>query len=108
MGSFHKFTGRRIIKYFETIKDAKSISFFHDAAENKSDRKHLVWEDSTAKIIEAEHVLLKLMEYVHNNPLGKKWKLAKERSAYRYSSACFYDKGMDPIITVDDVRELLL
>lgn len=106
MTSFHKFTGRRLIKYFEEIQDDDLLSFFSNAAKNKNDRTHLVWEDSVVKIIESENVLLKLIEYIHNNPVNKKWRLVEERSDYRYSSACFYDKGLMPIIPVDDVREL--
>jgi REP element-mobilizing transposase RayT len=104
--SFHKFTGRRIIKYFEEDQDVESLIFFRNAAKNRSDREHLVWENSITKIIEAESVLIKLMTYVHNNPINKKWTLVEDRSDYRYSSACFYDNGFESVIPVDNIKEL--
>lgn len=104
--SFHKFTGRRIAKYFAEMKDEDNISFFKKAAKNRSDREHMIWEDSITKIIETEHVLLKLIEYIHNNPVNKKWRLVEERADYPYSSACFYDRGLEPMIPIDDVRKL--
>jgi putative transposase len=106
MTSFNKFTGRSLIRYFQKIHNKDSLAFFKDAAKNTKDRIHLVWEDSITKIIEAENVLIKLVDYVHNNPVNKKWKLVEKRSDYRYSSACFYDKGIMPIIPIDDIKEL--
>jgi hypothetical protein len=47
------------------------------------------------------------LEYVHNNPLAKHWCLVDARSDYAYSSACFYDEGLEPVAKVDDVREWL-
>jgi hypothetical protein len=47
------------------------------------------------------------MEYIHNNPVDKDWKLVDDRANYRYSSACFYDRNITPIIEVDDIRDFL-
>jgi hypothetical protein len=45
------------------------------------------------------------VEYLHNNPVAKHWRLADDRADYRYSSARFYDKDEPPTVEVDDVRE---
>jgi hypothetical protein len=39
---------------------------------------------------------------------AKKWQLAERRDAYAYSSARFYDRAVEPIIVVDDARQLLV
>jgi hypothetical protein len=48
------------------------------------------------------------VEYTHNNPIHRSWNLVADRADYRYSSACFYDRGQEPIIPVDDVRPWLV
>ena len=55
-----------------------------------------------------EEVLRETVEYIHNNPCDKNWNLVRDRSDYPYSSACFYDRGVMPLIEIDDVRELLV
>lgn len=46
------------------------------------------------------------IEYIHNNPVNKGWKLVKNRTNYKYSSVCFYDKRQKPIIEINDIGEL--
>jgi len=48
------------------------------------------------------------MEYLHSNPVSKDWKLAVDKTEYKYSSACFYDKGITPIIPITDINEWLM
>ena len=48
------------------------------------------------------------MEYIHNNPVSKDWKLVADRAEYKYSSACFYDKGVMPITPIADINEWLI
>ncbi len=105
---FHSFTGHEIIKHLKKHDKKDLLAYFANAAKTKKpDRAHLVWENSVVRIIESEDVLLQLVEYVHNNPVAKKWRLADSRADYPYSSACYYDKGIQPIIPIDDVAELL-
>jgi putative transposase len=35
------------------------------------------------------------LEYIHNNPVNGKWQLAKDYVGYHYSSARFYETGVD-------------
>jgi hypothetical protein len=48
------------------------------------------------------------MEYIHSNPVSKDWKLVDDRAQYKYSSACFYDMGITPIIPITDINEWLM
>lgn len=104
---FHSFTAHEIIKYLKETGNQTLLTFFQkNAKEAKTDRDHLLWNNCLIRNIETEFVLRGLLEYTHNNPLSKKWKLADSRDEYRYSSACYFDKGMKPIIAVDNVNEL--
>jgi len=60
-----------------------------------------------AKNIYSEAFLFQKMEYIHNNPVDKDWRLVTDRADYLYSSACFYDRGERPIIEVDDIAGVL-
>lgn len=108
LARFHSFTGHEIINCLKKNGKKQLLNFFHTAAvDKKPDRDYLVWEDSVVKIIESQDVFLELIEYVHNNPVNKKWRLAATRTDYLYSSSCFYDKDTPPYIPVDDVSYIL-
>lgn len=51
--------------------------------------------------------LLQKMESIHQNPVAKEWDLVQDRAMYIYSSAIYYDEGWQPIIEIDDIRNLL-
>ena len=106
---FHSFTAHEIIKYLKKHDEIDLLEVFEANAQSKKhDRQYLVWEDSLIRIIETKKVLFDLMEYVHNNPVSKKWRLVKSRGDYPYSSACYFDKGIGPIIPVDNFGELVV
>ncbi|MFH0991132.1 MAG: hypothetical protein V1799_14075 [bacterium] len=107
MGQFHSFTGLELVHQLYKEGSRLLLEEFAVAGRKKGDREFLIWEDSLARIIETEHVLLETIEYIHNNPVNKHWRLVDERSEYAYSSACFYDLGKNPIIDIDNYEELL-
>jgi hypothetical protein len=47
------------------------------------------------------------MEYIHQNPVAKDWRLVEDRAEYIYSSAGYYDCGRKPIIEITDINERL-
>jgi len=107
MGQFHSFTGHSII---DRLKKNGMMSLLHPlelAGQQKGDRDFLVWEDSLARCVETEQVLLETIEYIHNNPCSKNWHLVENRADYGYSSACFYDRGERSVIDIDHYLELL-
>ena len=60
------------------------------------DRQQQVWErNSLSMDIWNEKVFMQKMNYVHNNPVQLKWKLAATPEDYKYSSALFYENGYD-------------
>lgn len=57
-------------------------------------RDHQFWQRDPLGIpIFSREVAHHKLEYIHNNPIAHKWKLAKMPVTYKYSSAGFYKTG---------------
>jgi len=106
MQNFGSFTAHAILKKLREDNRKELLEIFHNHRRDKS-LEHSIWQDIQAKNIYSEKFLTQKMEYIHQNPVAKERKLAQERAAYKYSSACFYDEGEQPIIEIDDIREFL-
>ena len=104
---FESFTAHKILKKLRANKNIELLNFFKSRAEELKDRKHKIWCDLQAKNIHSADFLLQKVEYIHNNPINIGWELVKDRIDYCYSSACFYDRDIKPIIEVDDLRKIL-
>lgn len=104
---FASYTSHEILKQLRKDGNKQLLEFFRKCAEEKNDRKHQIWQEALAKNVFSEKFLFEKMEYIHNNAVYKRWMLVENRSDYPYSSACYYDRGEEPIIPVDDVREYL-
>ena len=58
---------------------------------NLKDRQYQFWEHRPLSIpIYSNHVLEQKLNYIHNNPIQEKWKLADLPENYYYSSAKYY------------------
>jgi REP-associated tyrosine transposase len=84
---FLKFTAQTI-KYDLEKNHPKVLPYF---ISKRKDRKYQFWQDrsynnrlSSRKIVEQK------IDYIHNNPLTKKWKLTDKPENYKFSSAKFY------------------
>ncbi|WKZ37270.1 MAG: hypothetical protein QY332_04930 [Anaerolineales bacterium] len=66
---------------------------------------HSIWQDIQAKNIFSMEILQQKMEYIHQNPIARDWRLANDRADYVYSSAGYYDYGRSPIIGITDMNE---
>ena len=104
--NFGSFTAHEIIKQLRRNSRNDLLEFFHQQRRDRR-HQHSVWQDIQAKNVYSAEFLWEKIEYIHNNPIAKEWKMAEVRADYRYSSACFYDRDETPIIEVDDVREWL-
>jgi len=61
---------------------------------NSKDRKYWFWEWNSLSIeLYSEKVFQQKMDYIHNNPV--KTGLCDIPEEYKYSSALFYEKGID-------------
>jgi putative transposase len=104
---FGSFTAHEILKRLHTDNSSKDLlEVFH---RNKRDTRHehSIWQDIQAKNIYSEDFLWQKMEYIHQNPVAKDWKLVSDRTDYPYSSAGYYDYGRKSIIIITDINEWL-
>ena len=82
-GSFLKFTAHRF-KHLLRQTSPHSLDQFKIDAPNKS---YEFWQtDPFGFPLYSREVSWQKIEYIHNNPVAKKWLLAENREAYRFSS----------------------
>jgi REP element-mobilizing transposase RayT len=87
-----KFTARSVLKFMMMNEDRLLKQLQVKAA----DRKQQVWERNPLSIeLFTEDVFIQKLNYIHNNPLQPKWSLCKKPEDYFYSSAKFYETGID-------------
>ncbi|MES2647642.1 MAG: transposase [Bacteroidota bacterium] len=91
-GSLLKFTAHQFRKIlYNTNQEA--LKAYEVVANNKS---HEFWQrDSLAVLLYNRPFLLQKITYIHNNPVAKHWQLSESPEAYRFSSASFYETGID-------------
>jgi putative transposase len=87
-----KFTARSILKFMLMNEDPLLEKLKVSAA----DRQYQVWERNSLSIdIFSQDFFRQKLDYIHNNPIQNKWKLASIPAEYKYSSALFYETGED-------------
>jgi REP element-mobilizing transposase RayT len=60
----------------------------------RKDRKYQFWQDNSFnKLMYNQKVIEQKIDYIHNNPITDKWKLADVSENYKYSSASFYSNN---------------
>jgi len=103
---FGSFTAHEILKKLRSKNRKDWLEIFN---QHKRDQRHehSIWQDIQAKNIYSMDFLWQKMEYIHQNPIAKDWKLATDRADYIYSSACYYDRGIKPIIEITDIHNWL-
>ena len=89
-GSFLKYTALQFLKKLKM----DGLSTLYEV--NASNKKHEIWQrDSLSIEIFSENIVQQKLEYIHFNPVRGKWNLAKDYLEYYYSSARFYETGID-------------
>ena len=89
-GSFLKYTAHEFLK---TLKQNGTSKLYEINAANK---KHEIWQrDSLTIEINSRDFSKQKIDYIHFNPVSGKWNLAKDGLNYYYSSARFYETGVD-------------
>lgn len=103
-GSLLKFTAHRFRK-ISLQTNPHLLDQFKVDAPNKS---HEFWQrDSLAFPLYSREVIWQKIEYIHNNPVAKNWKLAETREAYKFSSAEFYYTGKDEFNILTHIGEVV-
>jgi len=75
--------------------------------ERKKGQKHKVFEPSfDAKAVYTIDFLLQKLNYIHGNPVSKKWMLCDEFTDYEHSSAAFYELEREhPLVDIINYAE---
>jgi REP element-mobilizing transposase RayT len=93
-----RFMAYEIINRLELANDTNILNILQDATterERKKKQLHKVFKDSfDGKPIFSEKFLIQKLNYIHNNPVTGKWKLATDFISYEHSSASFYEEGI--------------
>ena len=89
-GSFLKYTAHEFLKKLKI--SGESLKYEVNAA----NKKHELWQrDSLSIEIYSRSVATQKLQYIHFNPVSAKWKLSNDDLDYPYSSARFYETGID-------------
>lgn len=76
--------------------------------ERKNGKLHNVFQPSfDSKICFNEAFILQKIEYMHHNPVSKKWNLVEDFRNYKYSSASFYELNEPGVYPVTNFREII-
>src|SRR4051812_3270862 len=97
-GNSKRFMAYEIIKRLEEGKQNNLLDLLHHGVkkgEAGKGQRHKVFEDSfDAKECYSEKFVFQKLEYMHRNPVSKKWTLVSDATQYQHSSALFYENGI--------------
>lgn len=89
---FLKYTAQQMKFKLQDSKDNRLTEFLV----NVRDRNYQFWERNSLSIdLWSEDVFIQKLEYLHNNPIKHPWCLVETPEEYKYSSAKFYETGVD-------------
>ena len=89
-GSFLKYTAHQFLKKLKLSGESKMYEV------NAANKKHELWQrDSLSIEIYSRAVAMQKLNYIHFNPVSGKWQLSKNDLDYHFSSARFYETGID-------------
>ncbi len=115
IGNGKRFLAYELIKRLEEKKANSLLDVLHAGVKKRESKKgqvHKVFEDSfDAKDCHSTEFILQKLNYMHHNPVSKKWQLVNDFADYEYSSASFYEKGIkkyDKLIHINDALNNLI
>ena len=103
-GTFLKHTAHLLRKEL-LLKSPEFLPSFRVIASNK---EFEFWRrDSLAVPLFTREVAYQKLLYTHRNPVAKGWDLVKDYVLYKYSSAAFYENGVDHWGLVTHINEVI-
>ena len=100
--SFNKFTSHQFLHNLRTRYPTELSPY----EETDVDRKHRFWQrDPLAVRMDSKEKVEQKLEYIHLNPLQEHWSLVTKPEDYPWSSAQFYETGIDQFKMITDYRE---
>ncbi|XOV91068.1 MAG: transposase [Bacteroidota bacterium] len=90
--SFNKATAHEMLKMLK-LNHSNELSQFKV---DQSSREFRIWQrDPLAVLMDSKRKFEQKLDYIHNNPLVKEWSEIQYPEEYKWSSAKFYEKGID-------------
>lgn len=100
--SFNKFTSHQFLAYVRNQFPKKLPRY----KESDIDRKHRFWQrDPLAICTNSRPIAEQKLDYIHLNPLQEQWSLVTKPEVYRWSSARFYETGVDEFGIITHYRD---
>ena len=101
--SFNKFTGHRFLERLR-IHSSDQIVYYEEYRDEECN--HRFWQrDPLAVLMDSRDKVQQKIEYTHLNPLQEQWNLVTKPEDYTWSSARFYETGIDDFNILTDYRE---
>ncbi|XOV94136.1 MAG: transposase [Bacteroidota bacterium] len=92
IASFSKYTSHQFLANLKMNEP----QIVHRLFVNESDRDFRIWNrDPLAVLMDSRKKIEQKIEYIHNNPIAEKWSLVSDPVDYYWSSAKFYETGID-------------
>ena len=89
---FLKFTAQQI--KFDLQKHNRE--WLKEFEVNAKDRQYQFWERNPLSVdLYTYEIFVQKLEFIHNNPVQDRWRLCEYPDGYKYSSARFYETGID-------------
>lgn len=99
---FLKYTAQQIKFRLIDTGDKTLTEFVVDA----KDRQYQFWERNSLSIdIWSENVFIQKLNYIHGNPVKHPWNIVQYEESYKYSSAKFYETGVDEFMLLTHYKE---
>ena len=90
---FLKFTARELLLNYRSKKGERELE---ELFVGLKDRKYQIWKRNSMSVdLTHDWFFKQKFDYLHANPCQSHWRLSKQPEDYRYSSAIFYETGVD-------------
>lgn len=104
MGSLLKFTAHQFKKRLKSERPEELRDYYVGLKE----KDYEFWQrDSLGIRLFTKDVILQKLEYIHKNPVSKKWNLAAHFDDYRFSSAKYYYQQIDEFSLLTNLQTIL-
>ena len=108
MAEAKRFMAYEIVKRLKTsgqLALLQTLSAGVQQGEREKGKKHQVFRLSfDAQEVKGHRQINKVLDYIHHNPVSGKWQLKSDFLDYQYSSAQYYELGIQREIEVCDYR----
>lgn len=102
--SFNKYTSHQIFQDLK-LNHPDALPYFKVS---DGERNFRLWQrDPLAILLDTQDKLEQKIDYIHYNPLQVQWQLSEQPEDYEWSSARFYETGLDNFGFLTDYRNLL-